>query len=468
MSTLSKEFIEDKDNSYYNNNSNRISKEVNTKKKFEESIQENSSSINNIANNQNIKKEEPENATATCFSSEAEQKFKSKDISRLNSFLQRQFNPPEFKDGNSNSKFSDLKARTIWTVIMLLSFFVFIAAGQVYCSILVLLILTFIFMELTNLNKYKDRNNEIKWYYTIGYYFFFLWMYFFNMRTIREITISFEKYKIYHLMIKYHNLICFILLCLGLIIFLKSLQQGYYRYQVSSFGYNQLISIMLSFVCSLLISNIMNGLFWFVLPCGMVICNDVSAYIWGRMFGKTKLTILSPKKTVEGYVGALITTIIYAYVMSYFFIKFEMLQSFLCPMKELNFVPFSIQNCDISHYMKSHTQIYSFDFQDLNIHTMVIALFTSTIAPMGGFLASGFKRAINIKDFSDTIPGHGGFTDRMDCQLLVGVFTSLWLSHFVYSKSYLFLIVIKLLDQLSEEGKNQIYKHIKESIKISS
>jgi CDP-diglyceride synthetase len=36
---------------------------------------------------------------------------------------------------------------------------------------------------------------------------------------------------------------------------------------------------------------------------------------------------------------------------------------------------------------------------------------------IGGFFASGFKRAFKIKDFGDTIPGHGGFTDRMDCQV---------------------------------------------------
>ena len=35
----------------------------------------------------------------------------------------------------------------------------------------------------------------------------------------------------------------------------------------------------------------------------------------------------------------------------------------------------------------------------------------------GGFFASGFKRAFKLKDFGDTIPGHGGITDRFDCQV---------------------------------------------------
>ncbi len=37
----------------------------------------------------------------------------------------------------------------------------------------------------------------------------------------------------------------------------------------------------------------------------------------------------------------------------------------------------------------------------------------------GGFFASGFKRAFHMKDFGDTIPGHGGVTDRFDCQVRV-------------------------------------------------
>jgi len=52
-----------------------------------------------------------------------------------------------------------------------------------------------------------------------------------------------------------------------------------------------------------------------------------------------------------------------------------------------------------------------------------MAIFSSLVAPFGGFFASGFKRAFNIKDFGHSIPGHGGMTDRMDCQFLMGVFT---------------------------------------------
>jgi phosphatidate cytidylyltransferase len=55
-------------------------------------------------------------------------------------------------------------------------------------------------------------------------------------------------------------------------------------------------------------------------------------------------------------------------------------------------------------------------YAPFQIHSLIMAAFASLVAPFGGFFASGFKRAFDIKDFGDSIPGHGGMTDRMDCQ----------------------------------------------------
>lgn len=58
-------------------------------------------------------------------------------------------------------------------------------------------------------------------------------------------------------------------------------------------------------------------------------------------------------------------------------------------------------------------------------------MFASIIAPFGGFFASGFKRAFKMKDFGDTIPGHGGVTDRFDCQMMMAIFGYLYYWNFV-------------------------------------
>ena len=77
------------------------------------------------------------------------------------------------------------------------------------------------------------------------------------------------------------------------------------------------------------------------------------------------------------------------------------------------------------------------------LHALVMAAFVSIIGPFGGFFASGFKRAIKIKDFGETIPGHGGVTDRMDCQVLMSCFSYLYLTTFVRSADAVTFLVNK-------------------------
>ena len=65
------------------------------------------------------------------------------------------------------------------------------------------------------------------------------------------------------------------------------------------------------------------------------------------------------------------------------------------------------------------------------IYTIVYALYASLFAPFVGFFASGFKRAIGIKDFADTLPGHGGWTDRMDCITVMCIFNYFFVTHVI-------------------------------------
>jgi len=51
---------------------------------------------------------------------------------------------------------------------------------------------------------------------------------------------------------------------------------------------------------------------WMIMPAMLVITNDIFAYIFGRLFGKTQLIELSPKKTIEGFIGGFISALIMA------------------------------------------------------------------------------------------------------------------------------------------------------------
>lgn len=187
-------------------------------------------------------------------------------------------------------------------------------------------------------------------------------------------------------------------------------------------------------------NNVFEGLIWFFLPAALVITNDIFAYICGITFGRTQLIKLSPKKTVEGFVGAWVMTAIFGVLLTNILLRFKY---FLCPATDLGATLFSGLECSVNPVFIPHRYetpelfflppgtTFSITMSPMQLHTFVLATFASLIAPFGGFFASGLKRTFKIKDFGDSIPGHGGITDRMDCQFIMGFFTFVYYHAFI-------------------------------------
>lgn len=89
-----------------------------------------------------------------------------------------------------------------------------------------------------------------------------------------------------------------------------------------------------------------------------------------------------------------------------------------------------------------------FKINEFSLHLIVFVFFTGLVAPFGGFFASGLKRALDIKDFSNIIPGHGGFTDRIDCIWVMMVFISIYLVEIIKGKSHSLSSVFNYLNTL--------------------
>lgn len=101
--------------------------------------------------------------------------------------------------------------------------------------------------------------------------------------------------------------------------------------------------------------------------------NDSFAYLTGNFLGKHKLLEhISPKKTVEGFIGGLIFTLVAGYVLS---VQFTVLS---------------------------------------NREWMAISLIIGVFGVLGDLIESMFKRMANVKDSGTIMPGHGGVLDRLD------------------------------------------------------
>lgn len=109
----------------------------------------------------------------------------------------------------------------------------------------------------------------------------------------------------------------------------------------------------------------------------------------------------------------------------------------------------------------------SFTASPAQLHSIVIASFASLIAPFGGFFASGVKRAFRIKDFGDTIPGHGGITDRFDCHGLMGIFIYIYLTQVVFRSADSFERVLDLVNTMSMDDKEKLLLLLRQDLAMN-
>ena len=423
------------------------------------------------SNNNLDNKDTSDAGGASGFSDEAEKKFQQKKkgkMEKLHSVVSKGLIPPKSNQPENKGKWNDLKIRVRWSLLMASLFFLILFMGHFYSSVMVALIVISIFYELIDIPRFKERNSEVKNYYLISWYILSLGLYFFYIKTLKDKISFLTQYPVFYYLLKYHKFICFMLYCFGFILFLKSLTKGYYRYQFRQFAYIHIIFMIFGYFSSMIISNIFNGIIWFLLPVSCVVVNDITAYFWGRMCGKHSLSSLSPKKTWEGFIGAFFSTLIWCYFYTKLISKYEM---FLCPVEKLTLVPFSMNSmhCDTSELLSKYEfafslfgKVFKLSLSNIEFHSLAIGLFASSIAPMGGLFASGFKRSIKIKDFADTIPGHGGVTDRMDCEMLNGAFVYIYLSQFVfYDGAKIMDNIIKKIMKLNHEEQLAIYEKLK-------
>jgi phosphatidate cytidylyltransferase len=115
---------------------------------------------------------------------------------------------------------------------------------------------------------------------------------------------------------QYHRIICLSLYVAGFVLFVLTLQKDLYNTQFSMFTWTHITLFLFGFPAYLSIQNTFESIFWLIVPVSLVVCNDIMAYLFGFFLGRTPLIKLSPKKTWEGFIGAVFATMLFGLIVS--------------------------------------------------------------------------------------------------------------------------------------------------------
>ncbi len=163
---------------------------------------------------------------------------------------------------------------------------------------------------------------------------------------------------------------------------------GKFTYELLSRYYLSIIYVAIPFFALSLIRQTGLNMLFYLLMLAML--TDIFAYFVGVRFGKTKLApTISPKKTVEGFIGGTVIAAIIATGFAFYVDLFPL----------------------------STVLEYSFVF--------LAGWLVAMSAQVGDLFASSMKRFYDIKDFSNLLPGHGGILDRLDSTMFASIVLAL-------------------------------------------
>ncbi|KAF4250869.1 hypothetical protein CNMCM8812_007492 [Aspergillus fumigatus] len=279
--------------------------------------------------------------------------------------------------------------RTIWTFVMIFLFFIAMFSGHIYIIGIVTAVQIISFKEVIAIANVPSREKNIRFTKSLNWYFLATTMYFLYGESV--------IYYFKHILLvekgllplaTHHRFISFTLYVMGFVFFVASLQKGHYRFQFTQFAWTHMALYLIVVQAHFVMNNVFEGMIWFFLPASLVITNDIFAYVCGITFGRTQLIQLSPKKTVEGFLGAWICTIIFGYFMTNILMRYKY---FICPVNDLGSNVLTGLQCNPNPVFVP--QPYSlpewtglsktFYVEPMQFHILVFATFASLIAPFG-------------------------------------------------------------------------------------
>jgi len=140
-----------------------------------------------------------------------------------------------------------------------------------------------------------------------------------------------------------------------------------------------LVGVPLTFLAVLRRTSPASGSGAVVLALGLAWFADTGAYFAGRFLGRHKLyAAVSPNKTIEGAVGGLAASVVWALLGAYAYLR-----GALPP-----------------------------------LHAVALGIVGGALGQAGDLGESLIKRSTGVKDSGHIVPGHGGILDRVDALLM--------------------------------------------------
>ena len=132
----------------------------------------------------------------------------------------------------------------------------------------------------------------------------------------------------------------------------------------------------------------MDGIFYLLLLLNFSSVCDMGAYFVGSTLGKHKLCPeISPKKTVEGAIGGILSSIVVTLIL-----------------------------------------VFTFSVTEKILAALILTVPFCILGMIGDLFASAIKRTAGIKDYGNLIPGHGGILDRFDSIIMIAPLFSIFVT----------------------------------------
>ncbi len=158
-------------------------------------------------------------------------------------------------------------------------------------------------------------------------------------------------------------------------------QEGYVRDAAASVLTSVYPALIAGFVPLMLSKS--DGADRVVIFIAVTVCSDIGGYFAGILFGRHKMSVISPKKTWEGFAGSVLACVVCGALLVRFLLEGQFWQG------------------------------------------AVVGAVVAVCATLGDLVESVIKRDLGIKDMGNLLPGHGGLMDRLDS--LLATLVPVWL-----------------------------------------